>query len=140
MENWAIVIGINEYWRPEACLNGAVRDAEAIYQWLLRPDGGAVPASNLYLLLSPTPSPLPGGVKLLPALRDNIVTAISELIARSRGQGNRLYFYFAGHGLSTVKEFALYNGIVANDFTDVLTTKAISLDSIFKTLPGYSIS
>jgi len=132
MENWALVIGINEYWRPEACLNGAVPDAEAIYKWLLRPDGGSVPASNLYLLLSPTPSSLPVGVQSLPALRDNIVKAISELIARSGGQGDRFFFYFAGHGLSTIKEYALSNGIVATDFTDILTTKAISLDSIFK--------
>ena len=28
MANWAIVIGIDQYWTPAACLSGAVRDAD----------------------------------------------------------------------------------------------------------------
>ena len=30
MANWAVVIGINQYWLPRACLAGAVKDALAI--------------------------------------------------------------------------------------------------------------
>ena len=52
MANWAIVIGINQYWKPEACLKGAINDARKMCEWLLRVDGGAVPPRNLYLLLT----------------------------------------------------------------------------------------
>jgi hypothetical protein len=131
MENWAIVIGINQYWTPRANLNGAVRDAEDMCDWLLRTDGGGVPAHNLYLLLKPDPLSPPPQVRSLTATRDNIVTVIEELIQRSGGHGNRLFFYFSGHGLSTVKDYTLYNGLVPADFTDILTAKAISLRSIY---------
>jgi hypothetical protein len=132
MENWAIVIGINTYWKQAFNLNGAVRDAEKMFAWLLKADGGNVPPRNLYLLLDPAPAgPLPPGVRLLAPNRDNIVLAIEQLIQRSEGQGERFFFHFSGHGLSTVKDFALYNGIIPNDFTEILTGKAIGLSSIY---------
>ncbi len=132
MGNWAIVIGVNQYWKPSVCLNGAVSDAQKMMTWLLKPEGGNVPGRNMYLLLDPVPqsTPIPG-VRLLQASRDNIVLAIEQLVQRSDGQGERLFFHFSGHGLSTVNNFALYNGIVPSDFTDMLTNKAISLRSIY---------
>lgn len=53
MANWAIVIGIDKYWTPSACLSGAVRDALRMREWLLEADGGGVPPANHLLLLSP---------------------------------------------------------------------------------------
>jgi len=132
MENWAIVIGVNQYWKPSVCLNGAVRDAEKMMAWLLREDGGNVPPRNLYLLTDPLPqsTPVPG-VRLLQATRRNIVIAIRQLISRSEGAGERFYFHFSGHGLATVVNYTLYNGIIPSDFDDVETTKAINLQSLY---------
>jgi hypothetical protein len=53
--NWAIVIGVDEYWSEGAHLHGAVNDALAMREWLLDPVGGAVPEEQLLLLVSPRP-------------------------------------------------------------------------------------
>jgi Caspase domain len=134
MANWAIVIGIDQYWRPEACLKGAVRDALQIYKWLTDVNGGAVPTRNITLLLSPSPtSPsAPPGVQVLPVTQDKIIEVIERLIQRSGGQGSRFFFYYAGHGLTSRINFSNENGLIPTDFSDVLTTKAITLRSIFE--------
>jgi uncharacterized caspase-like protein len=103
MQNWAIVIGIDKYWTQEACLKGAVRDALKMREWLVRSDGGAVPSRNVYLLLdrdTSSPSP-PTGVKVLNAKRDSVIDAIEDLLKLSHGQAERLFFYFAGHGIAS---------------------------------------
>ena len=51
--NWAVVIGVDRYWSRQASLHGAVRDALAVRDWLVEPDGGNVPAENVRLLLAP---------------------------------------------------------------------------------------
>jgi Caspase domain len=100
---WAIVIGIDEYGDPGMRLLAAVSDARRFRDWVLAPDGGGVPEDNLRLLLSPRPddpAPKPGqGVP--EATKDNIVTAINDLVVAAGGQeAERLYFYFAGHGIT----------------------------------------
>ena len=57
MANWAIVVGINEYWEPQANLRGAVNDALKMVAWLTSQDGGNVPPRNLYLMTNPTAPP-----------------------------------------------------------------------------------
>jgi hypothetical protein len=97
----AIVIGIDGYV-PEAWkLGGAVRDALAFTRWLI--STGGVPAANLHLLLSPAPGDvlpaLPEGVAIQgPATSQGIVDAIAD--CQNAGGGERLYFYYAGHGAS----------------------------------------
>ena len=67
MANWAVVIGINQYWIPQACLKGAVKDALAMRTWLLDPNGGNVPLENLKLLLAPRKGERVGKVDWKPA-------------------------------------------------------------------------
>jgi hypothetical protein len=138
MANWAIVIGIDQYWKPQACLRGAVRDALNIREWMVRVDGGAVPPRNLFLLLGRAAgSPqVPPGVQAMNATRADIVTAIEELLVRSRGEGERFFFYFSGHGISVRKDLYEENATVPSDFTDLLTDQALSLRSIQEIFKG----
>jgi hypothetical protein len=48
-DDWAIVIGINQYPKVVGAspLQGAVDDARKFKQWLVRPDGGAVPENHI---------------------------------------------------------------------------------------------
>jgi len=135
MANWALVIGVDQYWAPEACLRGAVRDALEMRSWLLSSAGGDVPTENLFLLLSPTPdSPEFDISNVAPASRDNIVLALDDLLQASGGQGERFFFYFAGHGATARIDFSNQDSIVPTDFTPRLTAKAIPLRSIFEYL------
>lgn len=131
MASWAIVIGIDRYWTERACLRGAVRDAGKMHEWLLSQDGGAVPEENITLLTRPLPRRRrPKGS--LDATKDSITTAIAELVRRSGGEGERLFFYFAGHGLTARIDFSDEPTLVAADFTDVLSDNSISLRSLWE--------
>lgn len=139
MANWAVVIGVDQYWTPEACLRGAVRDALKMRDWLLAPDGGNVPVGNLTLLLSPAAEGSevdimdpPGDGEVTPATRDEIVLALDDLMAKSKEQGERLFFYFSGHGAAARIDFSNQDSIVPADFSPRLTSKAIPLRSIFE--------
>lgn len=137
MANWALVIGVDQYWAPEACLRGAVRDALRMRTWLLSSEGGDVPAENLFLLLSPTPDSPQINInrssgEVRSATRDDIVLALDDLLQASGGQGERFFFYFAGHGATARIDFSNEDSIVPTDFTPRLTAKAIPLRSIFE--------
>lgn len=134
MATWAIVIGIDQYWTPEASLRGAVRDALRMREWLLSVDGGAVPSANLQLLLGPSQASAaaPPGARPLEATQEHIIRAIDRVMQRSGGQGERLFFYYAGHGLSSALAGGLENAMVPADFTDLLTTRSLGLRSIFE--------
>jgi len=104
MESHAIVIGIDGYDPAIGKLDGAVHDALSFAAWVTGP--GGVPAANLRLLLGPDPAApppvLPAGVAgFSPAsnlkIREDIETLREALPA---GGGERLYFYYAGHGAS----------------------------------------
>lgn len=102
-----------------------------VRDWLLDPDGGDVPQENLALLLSPLPRRRrPAGTPT--ATKDNITTAIADLVVRSGGQGERLFFYYAGHGLTARVDFSDEPTLVAADFTDVLTDNSIALRSLWE--------
>lgn len=143
MANWAIVIGINQYWKPEACLKGAINDARKMCEWLLRVDGGAVPPRNLYLLLSPKPDDsdeIAGirlrNVQLGEATHTSVIKSIETLLQRSGGQGERLFFYFSGHGIASRISFSNENAITFSDFTNQLTTNSLTLRSLFELFQG----
>ena len=99
MASHAIVIGIDRYDPAIGPLDGAVADALAFAAWVT--GAGGVPAENLRLLLEPDPSApppvLPEGVTgFSPVSSRGIRVAIDTL----RAGGERLYFYYAGHGAS----------------------------------------
>ena len=129
--NWAIVIGIDRYWSDHASLKGAVKDALRMREWLLDSAGGAVDEKNMALLLSPLPGADPG-VKAPDATKDAIVTAIADVLKRSKGEGDRLYVYYAGHGLTARVNQRDENTLVCSDFTDVLVSNSLALRSLWE--------
>jgi hypothetical protein len=137
MANWAIVIGIDDYWAPQFRLKSCVNDAVKITQWLLDPRGGNVPPQNLYLLTRPTPpppdlGPIPGSVQRKDATFDLLVTETDNLITRSGGKGERFFFYFSGHGITNTSGIDAEEALVMADFTDTLTHKAVEPASIIE--------
>jgi Caspase domain len=129
--NWAIAIGIDQYWREDACLNGAVRDAKRMAKWFLDPNGGNVPKGNIERLATPrTGEPHPRGWR--GATKDDITTAVTDLVERSGAQGERLFFYFAGHGLTVRENYTYEQAIVASDFDDTLKDKTFALSSLWE--------
>src|ERR687897_925590 len=127
MANWAIVIGIDSYWTERACLKGAVRDAMHMQEWLVDPRGGNVPEENVKAVLSPLDGPDD-------ATNANIIEAIADLLRRSEGKGERLYFFYAGHGLTARVNQRDENALVASDFSEVLTNNTLALRSIWEFL------
>jgi hypothetical protein len=127
MPNWAIIIGIDKYWREDACLKGAVRDALRFNEWLVESE--AVPPGNVFLLLGPNDErPVPAGA--LRATQDTIIQVINRLEQKTGFQGERLYFYYAGHGLSRDHDGRLEQAILPEDFNDVNTLRSFSVSSL----------
>ncbi|HEX2059673.1 MAG TPA: caspase family protein, partial [Thermoanaerobaculia bacterium] len=103
MRAHAIVIGIDKYHEKEWCLDGAVRDAVAFAEWALA-HGGVAP-SDLTLLLSPLDdAPAIANPVLAQAATPATRAAIVDTFyAYQTGRGkdaDRLWFYYAGHGLA----------------------------------------
>lgn len=133
--NWAIVVGIDKYWIPSACLSGAVQDAIGMRNWLLDENGGGVDPSNLFLLLSPKePAVVPIDIKYDAATRDNLIRVITKLVKQSSGEGHRLFFHFAGHGLAARINFTNEDALVPEDCTPEFPDKSLGLNSILEYL------
>ena len=81
---YAIIIGISNY-KNVSDLQFADKDAEAFENFLLGAAGGAIPKTNIETFLNEN------------ANRTNAGDAIS-IIARKAKPGDRVYFFFAGHG------------------------------------------
>jgi hypothetical protein len=129
--NWAVVIGVDKYWSEQASLQGAVNDALEMRTWLLDPDGGNVPEKQLLLLLSPREDVKPD-VAFIEATKDNINLAINDLMLLSKGEGERLYFFFAGHGLTARVSNRDENALVTTGFNAVNTDHSIALRSLWE--------
>ena len=158
MATYAIVIGIETYDDPGVPkLTTPVANALQMAAWLLA-KGGVTP-DHLTLLLGPIPTPLapaPAGLNatltrlgsdsarfgltlrrldalgnLLPATRENIQKAIRAIPRGAPNGGERLYFYYAGHGLQTRITFSNEDAIVPLDY-DKDVTRAISVSSIVR--------
>ena len=121
MANWGVVIGIDQYWSEGAHLRGAVRDALSVREWLVDPTGGNVPPENIQLVLSRADHSPEVDEGLAPTLatKANIILAINNLMDLSGGKGERLYFFFAGHGLTTRVSNRDESALLATDFTSM---------------------
>ncbi|MCB9327728.1 MAG: caspase family protein [Lewinellaceae bacterium] len=83
---YALVIGISDYAdNKNPDLQYADRDAKEFYDYLQSKSGGNVPVENLTLLTNKD------------ATIANIYFAMNELSNKSQS-GDRIYFYFSGHG------------------------------------------
>jgi uncharacterized caspase-like protein len=134
MANWALVVGIDRYWAEAASLKGAVRDALAVRDWLLDSAGGNVPKDNLFQVFacakeSPDPGDEPAWEQ---ATKANITLAVNNLVQLSGGTGERLFVYYAGHGLTTRVSNRDESALLATDFTPVLTDNSIALRSLWE--------
>lgn len=81
---YAIIIGISKY-KNISPLEFADKDAKSFGNFLLSNAGGSVPAANVEEFLNEQ------------ATRTNVGDAISQM-ARKAKPGDRVYFFFAGHG------------------------------------------
>jgi uncharacterized caspase-like protein len=130
---WAIVIGIDDYGEhgPRR-LRGAVRDALAFRDWALAADGGGVPEDNLRLLLGRrAEDPAPEGEQALAPTKDNIVTAISEVVGAVVDEiPDRLYFYFAGHGITARVANRDESALVTAGFDRLHTDHSLAIRSL----------
>jgi hypothetical protein len=89
---WAVVIGVGEYEHAQIPrLRFAVRDAEAMYEFLTTQGGYA--KEHVVLLTDHTP--------VKPTLL-NIKRALGDFLARRTGRDDMVLIYFAGHGAPEV--------------------------------------
>jgi hypothetical protein len=100
-DDWAVVIGIDRY--PALTdLAGSENDARAFADWLSAPDGGAVPAAQIALVVSshfPPGEPRPDAVDVaLPFNRLQDFAEQSGQSSKGLAVGGRLYMYLSGHG------------------------------------------
>jgi hypothetical protein len=104
-EHYAIVIGIDGY-RQIPPLKAAVEDANKFVKWLLSEDGGGLPTTNIEPIYSPRNQSLnPDEAK---PIQKEIDDALGRMGMRMNGRiGERLYFYFAGHGIGQNEDVAM---------------------------------
>ncbi|WP_158848769.1 trypsin-like peptidase domain-containing protein [Saccharothrix deserti] len=95
MANFAIVIGIDRYDNPDFALSGAVSDALRFADWASA--HGDVPPENLRLLLSSTTD-----IDREHGAADSaaIAAVVHEVLQGAAAQADRLFFHYAGHGLT----------------------------------------
>lgn len=121
---WAIVIGVDEYGDDKLRLTGAVADAQRFRDWVVSEAGGGVAENHLRHLVNPT--------------KDQIVTAISEVVAGAASGAERLYFYFSGHGLTARVAGRDESAIVTPGFNELHTDHSLAVRSLtehFETTP-----
>ena len=97
MANFAIVIGIDAYTNQAWNLSAAVNDALGFAEWTLK--YGGVTEKNLHLLLSASQGPITTR-PYVKADCPNIITTIQKFQDGAGKDGERLYFYYAGHGVA----------------------------------------
>lgn len=95
--DYAIVVGINQYEDPSRNLTSPVQDAERMVQWLLDETGGGLDAENCCTLLGASETKVTREL-----IEDELIKA--RRFSKSRREAGetarRLYFYFSGHGLA----------------------------------------
>jgi hypothetical protein len=96
--SWAIVIGIDDYGGEPQTLNAAVYDAMRFSRWLVEEVG--VPKNQVRRLLGRRREGSTTRSSQLIPTKDNVMKVINEVMAESGGEGEALYFFFSGHGLT----------------------------------------
>jgi hypothetical protein len=134
---WAIVIGIDEYDRDDLRLDAAVSDAQRFRDWVTRKDGGNVQETQLKLLLGPAAGADSPDARPRPT-KDNIVTAINDVVTAAGDEAERLYFYFSGHGITARVSNRDEGALVTPGFDEVHTDHSLAIRSLtehFETTP-----
>jgi uncharacterized caspase-like protein len=85
-DRWAVLVGISEYADDRLTLRYAHRDAQALYEFLLTPAGGAFAAERIRLLLDRA------------ATRDGLTKAFRSFLAQTT-EDDLVLIYIACHGM-----------------------------------------
>jgi hypothetical protein len=128
--HWAIVIGIDAYPEGVDDLTAAVDDAESFYRWVTSTTGANVPKKNVIVLLGRARADRDRIRGERAATKDNIMGAISDVMRASKGAGERLYFYFSGHGLNSTYAGREESALAASDFDGPHNDRSIAVRSI----------
>lgn len=83
---WAVIVGIAKY-NHASVLEYSDDDAYQIYAYLRSPEGGAIPDSQIKLLVDSR------------AKKDNILAAMDDVFNRA-GSNDMVLFFFSGHGVT----------------------------------------
>ncbi len=122
--DYALVIGIDDYTQEEGgltTLQGARKDALKFARWLRKSDGGGIEKSNCHLIISRRDP--------LKPLRPQVDKELGKIIKKAKDDkqaSNRLYFYFAGHGLSVEYEGNGNAGLCLANWSEYCRRAALS--------------
>jgi hypothetical protein len=89
-QRWAVVIGVSHYQDSSMNLEYAARDAESMRDFLTDPNGGGVPAANMYFIENED------------ATAAHIRAALFDFLNKP-GPDDLVIVYFAGHGTNDRK-------------------------------------
>jgi uncharacterized caspase-like protein len=122
-DHYAIAIGIDTYPSLRR-LTSSVGDATRFCEWLMDEDGGNLHPDNVRLV--PSPKTTPGDRFDAKPIRDEIDRVLRDFGAELGTRiGQRLYFYFAGHGFGP--SFDNVGMVMANASMDTLPHMNIGL-------------
>lgn len=96
-DHYAIVVGIDTYPKLPR-LRASVSDATRFMEWLMSPDGGGLDKNHIFPIVSPDTLSSADPLDAIPAQRHVSMALRSLGITNNKRIGQRLYFYFAGHG------------------------------------------
>ena len=95
-QRWAVVFGISKYQNPGIPnLRYAHRDAEAFYEFLKSPNGGAFPDDHLMILTNEK------------ATKSAIENAVFDFLKQTKKE-DLVMIFFSGHGLSRGKGYSYF--------------------------------
>lgn len=104
LNDFAIVIGINDYESPEHVLTSPEQDAKRVTNWLIDKEGGGLEPAHCLTLPGEDCGPITRQL-----IEDQLIKA-RQFSKRQKHEGKaarRLYFYFSGHGLATEADAVL---------------------------------
>lgn len=165
----ALVVGVDQYADPGVALSSAVLDAVAFVAWLLRPDGGALGAGDVTLLLAPrrelaadydaslqadhqgriTIDLAAGVVRLrgddgaeasIQYLPATRAALLQAVLLPAERHGPRLYFYFSGHGLQNEWDGFKEDAILPSDFESQLTANSLGVRALLAQLQAFNFA
>lgn len=125
MANYGISIGINHYTPPSQMglktLNGAINDATSVHNWMIT--HGNVPEANARLITSVANPLVPNK-----GIVDTTIVNIIQKVLADGGAADRLYFYFAGHGLGVETDLN-DNAMCMADWSELMRNASLSSSS-----------
>jgi hypothetical protein len=148
MTDYALVIGIDDYLKEElGPLSGAAMDAEAVYQWLIHPEGGRLDPENCLKVISPIDprKPVKEETDLRP-IKKEIEEVLEKIIRKAKknpADNNCLYFYFAGHGLGVEIDIqnldSKDNALCMANWSDLRRNAALSTTKYKNTFTSFGL-